>query len=387
MSLLRDRLFSSVALGHLTVDFLNGSRAVLVAYLSTPLGLNNAAVGVFSTIYVVSGSLTQPIFGWLTDRIGPRWVASVGIFWMAAFYGAAMLISSKTSLIFLVLASLGSAAFHPAGTMQATLRGRTHYSGHETSAAAYFFVFGQLGLFFGPVVSGPMLEEYNLVGMLPFAVLAIPAGLFAARQLRKPAVAVRAQKNDPKALLHSVDRPKTGATLLFFALLAAFQAWAQQNMITFIPKYLSDMGQSAATYGLIAALFMGGSALGNLLGGRLADRYGKRKVAFIGLTLAGIPLYFVSLVGWSPSLYLLIPLAGALTGATHSIIVVLAQRIIPGGMALASGLILGFMFTSGALGTLLSGPVADLWGFPVLFQFTAGITLAAAILALWLQKS
>jgi len=387
MSLLRDRLFSSVALGHLTVDFLNGSRAVLLAYLSVPLGLSNAAVGMFSTIYVVSGSLTQPIFGWLADRIGPRWVASVGIFWMAAFYGAAMLISSKTSLIFLVLASLGSAAFHPAGTMQATLRGRTHFSGRETSAAAYFFVFGQLGLFFGPMVSGPMLEQFNLVGLLPFAALAVPVGVFAASQLRKPAIIERAQEPDAVIPVSATDPLISSTTLLFFALLAAFQAWAQQNMITFVPKYLSDMGQSAATYGLIAALFMGGSAMGNLLGGRLADRYGKRRVAFIGLALAGIPLYLVSMVGWSSSLYLLIPLAGALTGATHSIIVVLAQRIIPGGMALASGLILGFMFTSGALGTLLSGPVADLWGFSVLFQFTAGITLAAAIFALWLKRS
>src|SRR3990172_3040943 len=243
MSLLRDRLFSSVALGHLTVDFLNGSRAVLVAYLSTPLGLNNAAVGVFSTIYVVSGSLTQPIFGWLTDRIGPRWLASVGIFWMAAFYGAAMLISSKTSLIFLVLASLGSAAFHPAGTMQATLRGRTHFSGRETSAAAYFFVFGQLGLFFGPMVSGPMLEQFNLVGLLPFAALAVPVGVFAASQLRKPAIIERAQEPDAVIPVSATDPLISSTTLLFFALLAAFQAWAQQNMITFVPKYLSDMGQ------------------------------------------------------------------------------------------------------------------------------------------------
>lgn len=386
MSLLRDRLFSSVAIGHLTVDFLNGNRAVLLAFLSVPLGLSNAEVGLFSTIYVVSGSLTQPIFGWLADRIGPRWVVSVGIFWMAVFYGSAMLLANETSLILLVLASLGSAAFHPAGTMQATLRGRTHYAGRETSAAAYFFVFGQLGLFFGPVVSGPVLEQFNLVGLLPFTVLAIPVGIFAANQLRKPALADQAENPGESESVQAPGFPTLAPTLVFFALLAAFQSWAQQNMITFVPKYLSDLGQSATTYGLIAALFMGGSAMGNLFGGRLADLYGKRRVASIGLALACIPLYIISLVGWSPALFILIPLAGALTGATHSIIVVLAQRIIPGGMALASGLILGFMFSSGAMGTLLAGYMADRWGFPLVFQFTAGIALIAAILAQSLQK-
>jgi FSR family fosmidomycin resistance protein-like MFS transporter len=79
-------------------------------------------------------------------------------------------------------------------------------------------------------------------------------------------------------------------------------------------------------------------------------------------------------------------LAGALTGAVHSIIVVLAQRMIPSGMGFASGLTLGYMFSMGALGSLLSGYLADLWGFPTLFLSTAGLVLAAALLTLVLRK-
>jgi FSR family fosmidomycin resistance protein-like MFS transporter len=286
----------------------------------------------------------------------------------------------------LVLASLGSAAFHPAGTSQATLRGRTHFAGRETSAAAYFFVFGQMGLLFGPVVSGPVLEKYHLAGMVPFALLALPVALYAARELRWPALLEMEEKPQPRALDRGRSTRRLNLVLVLFALLAAFQSWSQQNIITFIPKYLSDLGQSPAIYGLIAATFMGGSAIGNLLGGSLADRYGKRRIAFACLALASLPLYLISAVGWSPWLFLLVPLAGALSGATHPIIVVQAQRIIPGGMAMASGLILGFMFTSGAIGTFLSGPLADLWGFPLLFQITAGISLSAAFFALVLQK-
>jgi MFS family permease len=182
---------------------------------------------------------------------------------------------------------------------------------------------------------------------------------------------------------------KADTKLLFlvaFALLAAFQAWSQQNMITFVPKYLSDLGQSAGTYGVIAALFMGGSALGNAVGGSLADKYGKRRVASIALVSASIPLYLVAVVGLSPWLYLLVPLSGALTGATQSIIVVLAQRMIPSGMATASGLILGFMFSSGAVGTFLSGFLADAWGLIPVFYLTAGIALAAGFLAMLLRE-
>jgi FSR family fosmidomycin resistance protein-like MFS transporter len=131
---------------------------------------------------------------------------------------------------------------------------------------------------------------------------------------------------------------------------------------------------------------MGGSALGNVLGGSLADRFGKRRVAAWSLGLSSIPLYLVAETGWSPWLYLLVPLAGLLTGGVFSILVVQAQRIIPGGMALASGLILGFMFSSGALGTLFSGYLADAWGLAPVFQMNGGIALAAALFALRLER-
>ncbi|NIM07001.1 MAG: MFS transporter, partial [Armatimonadetes bacterium] len=60
--------------------------------------------------------------------------------------------------------------------------------------------------------------------------------------------------------------------------LAAFRSWTQANMVTFLPKYYSDLGFRPSFFGFIAALFMGGAALGNLMGGWLADRHGRRRV-------------------------------------------------------------------------------------------------------------
>lgn len=389
MTLLLDSLFSSVALSHFIVDVLNGQRAVLLAYLSVPLGLSNAALGLVSTAYVFSGALTQPIFGHLTDRVGTRWVVAGGVLWISAFFTLALIAPGYLSLALLVVASLGSGAFHPAGTMQATLRGRSHLAGRETTAAAYFFVFGQMGLFFGPMLGGPLLDRYGPGGLLALSVFGLPVGLNAAVRLRA-AINVQGQNLHPEAAKTKVVAPAAKLslfTMIAFGLMAALQSWTQQTMVTFLPKYLSDLGQTPSVYGLLAAIFMGGSAVGNILGGNLADRFGKRRVAMMALALASMPLYFVGDVGLSVWLYVLIPVAGALTGATHSIIVVLAQRFLPGRMALASGLILGFLFTSGAVGTLISGHLADLWGFSAVFHLNAGIALTAAILALSLQKT
>ena len=382
MPLLLDSLFSSIAFGHFMVDLLNGSRSVLLANLSEPLGLSNTNIALISTLYIWMASMTQPIFGWLTDRFGPRWFAAGGLAWMMSFFMLAMFLPGKESLFFLVVASLGSAALHPAGAMQATVRGRTHYAGRETTAASFFFMFGQMGYFFGPITAGPLLGKFGLVGLLIPAGLCLPIALNAGWQLRN----TRPVKSTGKQG-STIQINRSLWFIVTLATVAILQAWAQQNMMTFVPKYLKDLGQTPSIYGLITGLFMGGSALGNVFGGQLADRFGKQRVAGIMLALASIPLFLISQVGWSPWLYLLIPLSGMLTGSVHSIVVVIAQNTIKGGMALATGLILGTMFSAGAFGTLLSGPLADSWGFPVVFEMTAGLVLTASLVSTRLRES
>lgn len=381
MTILLDSLFSSVALGHLIVDLLNGQRVVLLTYLAVKMGMSNATLGTVATIYVWTASASQPLFGWLVDRFGQRRVAALGILWQAAFFSLAMLLDGNWALAALVISSLGSAAFHPAGTTQATLSGRSRLAGRETTAASMFFFFGQFGYFIGPMLGGPLLDRFGTPGLLALAVAAVPLGLNAGWQMRAVPVPQRPQEQTVRPRLEL----KIGAKFFVaLALVAALQAAAQQNMITFFPKYLADMDLGPAIYGSLAGMFVGGSAIGGVLGGSLADRYGKRRVASMTLLLAGIPLVVISLAGWTFWLYLIVLLAGALTGAVHSILVVTAQRAMPAGMGFISGLTLGFIFSAGALGTLLCGPVADAHGFPFVFQVSALLVLIAAMLTrLW----
>ncbi len=377
MSIFLDSIFSSIALSHFMVDTFNASRPVLLTYL----GLSEWEIALFSTIYIWTSALTQPFFGWVSDRTGPRWLAAGGVLWMTVFYSAALLIPGKVGLACLIIAALGSSSFHPVGAVQATLRGRELLKGRETTSASLFFMAGQLGHFMGPIITGFILASYKIPGMFIVPIVSIPIGLSLLRQLREnhphPKPAQSAHTNRAQAGL---------AFILVLAFVAAMQSWAQANMVNLIPKYIKDLGQGATIYGSMAGLFMGGSALGNVLGGHLGDKYPKRFVAAGVLFLAAFPIYLVSLIGWSWWLYLLVTLAGALTGAVHSIMVVFAQRIIPGGMALASGLALGFIFSSGALGLLYTGHLAELYGFPYVLTLTTGMVLVAAPLALFLKE-
>ena len=377
MSLLLDSLFSSVALSHLIVDVFNSARPVLLTYL----GLSETNIAIISTIYIWASALTQPFFGWMSDRVGPRWLAAGGVLWMTIFFTGAVYVTGTGGLICLIIAALGSSAFHPVGTTQATLQGRALLKGRDTTSTSLFFMAGQIGHFLGPILTGLILAQLGLHWLVIFSIVSIPIGISLAYQLRHNHPHPKPKHDDGKIRLQA-----SVGFIVVLAAVATLQSWAQSNMIAFVPKYIKDLGQSALTYGNMAGLFMGGSALGNVIGGHLGDKHTKRKVVSIALFLAAFPIFIISQIGWSPWLYLLIPLSGALTGAVHSIMVVLAQRVISGGMALATGLILGFIFSAGALGLLLTGPIAESRGFPTVLIMTSGLVLLASPLAWMLRE-
>jgi len=377
MPILYDPIFSFISISHFMVDTFNASRPVLLTYF----GLSEYQIALFSSIYIWASALTQPIFGWISDRTGPRWLAAGGVLWMTVFYSLALALPGNMGLGCLIIAALGSSAFHPVGAVQAALRGRELMKGREATSTSLFFTAGQLGHFVGPILTGLILVYLRIPGMYILPLVSIPVGLSLMRQLRD-------NHPHPQPVKTVVSkRSRAGlAFILILMIVAGMQSWAQANMVNLMPKYIKDLGQSATIYGSMAGLFMGGSALGNVIGGHFADRFPKRFVAALALFFASFPIFLISRVGWSGWLYVLVPLAGAFTGAVHSIMVVLAQRIIPGGMALASGLILGFIFSAGALGLLFTGHLAELYGFPYVLTMTTGMVLVASPLALLLKE-
>jgi FSR family fosmidomycin resistance protein-like MFS transporter len=379
MTILADALFLAVSLTHLGIDILNGSFNVFLAYLSGPLALTNAALGAVSTAYHLAGALTQPLFGWLIDRWRMKFVAPAAMLWMGIFYTLAALNPTRGALVFLILAALGSGAFHPAGTMQATLIGRSRYAGRETTSTSYFFLLGQFGLFLGPLLAGYALSALRSNGMMLLAAPAVPLAVFGFYQFRS--IKTSAEHGYAQTAGAKPHRPLGAGLIIAAALLVAFRSWAQQNMNVFLPKHLSDIGLNPEVYGLLTALFMGGSSLGNVAGGVWADRWGGKVVLQSTLALAALPLLALSATDQPLWLYALIPLAGALTGASHSVLVVFAQKALPGGMATSSGLALGFMFASGAVGTLISGFLADAWGVPAVFSLSALLVLLSVALS------
>ena len=369
-SFLFDRRFFPAALGHFTVDLLNGQRSVLFTYFAVIMGMSNAELGLISFLYVLASAVAQPFMGWAADRVGNRLVAAGGVVWMVIFYALSLVVPGTGGIILLLAASAGSGAFHAAGAAQSTLAGKALLAGRAVTAASLFFVFGQAGFSIGPLVAGNVVEAGGVNGLLVVCMVMLVFGIYIAWAF-KP---LKAQAAPVVEAVKSGDRTKSWSfAVAALIIIAAFQSWVQTNMTTFIPKYLSDLGETASMYGTLPALFAAGVAVGNIVGGILSDRIGRAKVILLGLGVTSIPIFFIPFVGVSGWLYLAAIVSGFFMGMPFAVVVVLAQEMVPVGMGFASGLILSFLFACGAVGTLISGWVADHWGFPPVFVMSAAL--------------
>ncbi len=376
---LRDRAYVAASGSHFFVDILNNSRTLLVALLAVSLGLSNAQVGIALLLYNVGSALSQPFFGVLADRHGPRWYISGGLAWMVAMYSLAVVWGDWAALVFITLAGFGSGAVHPAGAMVASKSSVQA----RTQATGFFFAAGQTGLFIGPILAGLLLEAFGQPGYLVLPALAFSAVVAAWHWVSDQ----RFTSLERQELAESVaeGRRLDWRTLIPLTVVITTSSTIGIATINFAPKLFAEQGYSPAYVGWTAGLYMMGSAVGGITGGALADRINRRLPLLLGMLGAILPLYFYIPAG-DPWRFGLLVLSGFFAGMPHSVLVIMVQSLLPGRRAFASGLTLGLMFFSGAIGTYLLGVAADEVGLVTALQALIALPLAAITATLLLPR-
>jgi len=374
LNIFRNRLFLAVASGHFVVDVLNSTGPVLMAVLGVSLKLSYSQIGLALTLYTFAGSLSQPVFGWLADRFRgrPVFLAGLGTLWMIVCL-AIMAFQTSWVLIlpFFLLAALGSGLFHPIGTSTASTVNRARAG----SATSLFFFSGQIGLAIGPAIGGRLFQSSGSVGILPLCMLAlIPAGLMITAP--KPPAA----PSEAKRMASTATRA-AGMLIAAFIALVAVRSSIQAAYTAFLPTLFAERGWDATWYGALSGTFMLTAAIGNVITGEFADRYGMR-AATVWPLLLSVPAGLVCL--WAPTpatAFVACGLAGLLIGGQHSVLVVYAQRLLPARQGFAAGLILGFTFAAGGIGTWLGGLAADSFGLLAVMQAITLCGIPVALLA------
>lgn len=383
-SLLKNVTLWSLTLGHFSVDMLAGAMPIAVGlYLKDALGLSLAQIGLLLGAYQMTSSLTQPLFGYLSDRYGGRWFAVGGLIWLAVLQGlVGFMPTFESALVIATLAGLGSAAFHPQGASGANIA-----AGEQKSAGVAMFMLGGNGGFaVGPILAALVMGAMGVRGT---AVLGL-VGLLIAPFLYFLTGRAQKQGSSKKQASWRIElNPMfTITAVVALILVMSLRAMSQQSFSSFTPQFFVDIaGFSKTQASLLSSLMLFVLAFGTLTGGMLADRIGGVKV-MAGSMLVSAPLMAAMFLLGDWRAFWVAPFLGFASGAAWPPMLVMAQSLFPKNAGVGSGVALGFVFAMGGIGLQITGWLAEphRLGLTTSMLWLSIVPLVTAVLVLLLPN-
>ncbi|HEV3128193.1 MAG TPA: MFS transporter [Solirubrobacteraceae bacterium] len=374
------RAMATLSAGHLFTDVAQGSVPALLPFLIAKDHLSYASASALVLAATISSSVIQPLFGHLSDRRSLPWLMPLGP--ALGGLGVALIgIASSYGLIFacVLLSGLGVAAFHPEGS-----RFANYVSGaRRASGMSLFSVGGNVGFALGPVIITPLVLVFGLRGTL---FVLIPTWLMAAVMVFE-LPRLRGFRSDlvgGKVL--RTREPEAWRPFWVLAAVIALRSFVYFGLVTFIPLYYVRVLHSgkALGNGALAAMLLGGAA-GTLIGGPLADRFGRRAV-LAGSMLVLPPLVVGFLLAGPGLAVVFAAVAGAATIATFAVTIVMGQEYLPGRLGISSGVTIGLSIGLGGVGAPLLGLLADAHGLTSVFIAIAVLPVLALALTFALPR-
>jgi MFS transporter, FSR family, fosmidomycin resistance protein len=376
------RAMSVLSAGHLFTDLNQGAVAALLPFLVAERGLSLAAAGTLVLAATVSSSVVQPLFGIFSDNrplpaLMPLGVLSAGVGMSLA--GVAP--SYPLILLCVVLSGIGVAAFHPEAA-----RFANYVSGSRRARGMSFFsVGGNAGFALGPALTTPLVLAFGLPGTLflalPAAVMATVLFLEIPRMMGFKPDEVESQGTEP------LSAPEHWGPFVRMVMIVTVRSFVYFGLVAFVASYYERvLGTSPAFGNAALTVMLAAGAVGTLLMGPLADRFGRRVVLGASMLLLPPLIYGFTLSGPVFGIALL-ALVGAVTVGTFGVTVVMGQEYLPGRIGLAAGITMGFSIGLGGLGAPVLGLLADNAGLSLTMLVIAALPVIGLIFALTLPRN
>jgi FSR family fosmidomycin resistance protein-like MFS transporter len=351
---LRNGKLLTLMLGHFTVDSYVGVIPVLYPLLIGRFRLSLATVGLVSLAYGGMAAISQPLFGLIADRFGTR-LTGLALAWTAITFAVVGFVDSFPLLLGLALASgLGSGAFHPLGALD--VRGLLP-TWRRSFGMSIYVTAGTVGVAAGPLIGILIFGAYGVHGTGLLVIPGLVTGGYLLWRMR-----------DKAAVASAAIRQAAGSTqaVPVFALAAVIgvmmsRSWTVNVFQAFTPTWYRQQGYGPEFYGPLATTLVLASAIGTVGCGSLADRYGRRTMILATLVLS-VPAILLFTLYPGPWAFGSAILIGVLAASTAPLMLLMAQQLMAARAGLASGLVMGLGFVTGAIGVPINGAIADAIG-------------------------
>jgi FSR family fosmidomycin resistance protein-like MFS transporter len=338
---------------HMITDLYSPVLPAILPLLIADQGYSFFLAGLIVTVFNLMSSMMQPIVGWLYDTRGLAVHISVTVLISATFISIIGLLDNYYLVLASVsIAALGHAFFHPSalGTVS-----RLTGDANRGQVTSYFVIGGNLGYAIGPICAGVAV---GLMGLQGLVILAIPGIVMAVvlRHILPPPE--RIQAPDPTLKTPSPEEPPAYRAIGFLVAGSALRAWAIFGSVAFLPTLLTLRGIDLVTANLLVSGMLIAGVVGQLVGGVVSDRYGRKEYTLIGLVTA-IPPFLVFLMTDGIISLVAMFIFGFILWSTFAVSVAMAHEIAPANVGLVSGLMLGLAVGVGGMGVAVTGWIAD----------------------------
>ncbi|HOO87597.1 MAG TPA: MFS transporter [Synergistales bacterium] len=364
---------SLLSTGHFFNDLYASFLPTFIPTIISRLGITMAQAGFFSTFLGIIHIIFQPIIGYLSDRSANPWLVIWGP--IMTCLGATMIPLSPSygaALFFVGLWALGSAMFHPQGH-----GGVGHVVPREklTVSLALFAVAGTAGVTVSPLFAVALV---NTVGFRLMPVVAIiPVlllGLFTWRTMPSISHESGDAMTPQKGLLATL---KSVFVVIYpvWALSTVRDA-ASQGVRMFLPIRIASEGGEIGMVGTVLFLIMLSSTISMVLIGKIADRWGKKRVLLGVMALTPLSLLAgVYTENWVSIFCFLIGTSAI--NATLPVTAAIAQEMVPNSRGMASSIVMGLSWGFGNMLMAPLGKIGDLFGVQTTLLVVAFLPLIA----------
>ena len=368
-------------IAHAATDLNQGAIPILLPYFIAAHHVSYTAVAMIVFVTNLISTLMQPVFGYIADRRPLPWLIPSAM--IMAGIGVSLSGLAPTfdiALASVALSGLGFAAFHPEG---AKLINRLA-GAKKATGMSYFSVGGQLGFAVGPIFATALLVPLGLKGTLCFGVPALIMAAVMAQALPGLSVVDRKELRAPDTLKSGHD---AWVPFSFLAAAMLCRSVVFYGLNTFLPLYLIDvLHQSKTAAGSSLTVLVVASIIGNLFGGRVADRFGYRLVIIAGFILLSCFLPLLLIAPTASWFVILFAPIGLVLSLPVSPMVVLGQSYLPNHVGLASGVTLGLALSFGGIMTPFLGMIADHYGLYTTISILAILPLICTCFTLALKN-